>query len=278
MKPSVLVTGCSEGGIGYHCAHRLREEGFRVLASVRDDAELTRLQQMGFGDDALLMDMHDRSSIASGVRRVTELTDGQLYGLFNNAGCALPGLVESLSREALEWQFSANLFGLHQLTTGLLPLMRHQGEGRIINHSSVLGLIPMPYRGAYNASKYALEGLSDTLRLELQGTNIAVSLLNTGPIISRFRENALRNFVRWIDYKNAPQYLDYSPVVKRLNEPVDLVNASVEQEKVFKALHHALTSPLPKAHYHITRQTKAVAVLKRILPVKLLDQILLRAE
>ena len=193
---SILITGCSSG-IGAHCAHRLRGRGWRVFAAARKPADVDRLAGAGF--DALLLDYADGASIAAAVDTVLSGTGGGLDALFNNGAYALPGAVEDIPTEALRAGFEANFFGWHDLTRRLIPVMRAQGHGRIVQCSSVLGYVPMKYRGAYIASKYALEGLSETLRLELLGTGIHVSLIEPGPIDSRFEPNALTVFRASID-------------------------------------------------------------------------------
>ncbi|MEA3411386.1 MAG: SDR family NAD(P)-dependent oxidoreductase, partial [Pseudomonadota bacterium] len=198
-KP-VLITGCSSG-IGYAAAHALRTRGYRVFASARRPSDAARLSAEGL--ETLNLDMDDSRSIRAAVDEMLERSGGRVYGLFNNAAWGQPGAVEDLRRDVLRAQFETNLFGLIELTNRLIPVMRAQGEGRIVQNSSVLGLITLPFRGAYSASKFALEGLSDTLRLELQGSGVSVSLIESGPIESRFRANALQKFRENIDIGNS---------------------------------------------------------------------------
>jgi short-subunit dehydrogenase len=169
----------------------LRQQGFHVIASARKTEDVQRLRDSGF--DAVQIDVGDRRSIDDGVAETLKLTNGKLYGLFNNGAYGQPGAVEDLSWDALETQLRTNLLGWHELTRQIIPIMRREGEGRIIHNSSVLGFVAMPYRGAYNCSKFALEGLTDTLRLELHGSGIQVSLVEPGPIRSRFRDNAKKS-------------------------------------------------------------------------------------
>ena len=187
LSKTILITGCSSG-IGYCTATELKKRGHNVIATARKADDVTRLTQEGF--TALQLDLADSQSIQQAVNRVIELTDGHCDALFNNGAFGQPGAVEDLTRDVLRYQFETNLFGTHELTNLLIPLMRKQGHGRIIYNSSILGLVAMRYRGAYNASKFALEGLADTLRLELYGTNIHISLIEPGPILSNFRENS----------------------------------------------------------------------------------------
>ena len=183
--PSILITGCSSG-IGYHCAHGLAKRGWQVIASARGQDDVDQLAQEGL--TAIRLDLDSSRSIHEGVERTLELTGGRLDALFNNGAYGQPGAVEDLSRAVLRAQLETNLLGCHELTCQVIPVMRRQGHGRIVQNSSILGFIPLPYRGAYVASKYALEGLTDTLRLELRGTGIRISLIEPGPILSRFRE------------------------------------------------------------------------------------------
>ncbi|MCK5189463.1 MAG: SDR family NAD(P)-dependent oxidoreductase, partial [Methylococcales bacterium] len=183
----VLITGCSTG-IGYTTAIELKKRGHRVICSARKEADVTRLQEQGF--ETLQLDLADSGSIQQAVKQFIELTDGKIDGLFNNGAFGQPGAVEDLTRDVLRSQFETNFFGTHELTNLIIPLMRKQGYGRIIYNSSILGFVAMRYRGAYNASKYALEGLVDTLRIELFNTNIKLSIIEPGPITSNFRKNA----------------------------------------------------------------------------------------
>ncbi|HIE56305.1 MAG TPA: SDR family NAD(P)-dependent oxidoreductase, partial [Chromatiaceae bacterium] len=193
LQRSILVTGCSSG-IGHHVAHGLARRGYRVFATARTKEDVKRLAREGLRD-SLQLDLDDSHSIQQAVELVLDRSGGRLYALFNNGAYGQPGAVEDLSRKTLRKQLETNLLGTHELTCAVLPAMRMAGEGRIIQNSSILGFAAMPYRGAYNCSKFALEGLTDTLRLELVGTGIGVSLIEPGPIRSRFRENAYRKFI-----------------------------------------------------------------------------------
>lgn len=268
---AVLITGCSSG-IGYHTAVGLRERGYRVLASARRAADVTRLEGEGF--EALALDVDDPESIAAAVEQVLERTGGALYGLFNNAGWGQPGAVEDLSRAVLRRQFETNLFGAHELTARVLPAMRRAGAGRIIQNSSVLGLVALRYRGAYNASKFALEGLSDTLRMELRGSGIHVSLIEPGPITSRFRENAHRAFRENIDAAASPHRDTYAAVERRLAAEGDAAPFTLSPQAVLRKVVHALESPRPRPRYYVTTPTHALAFLKRVLPHAWMDKAL----
>ena len=210
---SVLITGCSTG-IGYCVAHGLAKRGYQVFATARKPEDVERLQAEGL--ETLQLDVTDTHSINSAVDTVLEQTKGTLYGLFNNAGFGQPGAIEDIPTEVLREQFETNFFGWHELTRRVIPVMRRQGEGRIIQNSSVLGFVALTFRGAYNASKYAVEGWSDTLRLELKGTNIHISLIEPGPVLSRFRENSYVAFTQNIDADSSIHRERYIAMVERL--------------------------------------------------------------
>jgi NAD(P)-dependent dehydrogenase (short-subunit alcohol dehydrogenase family) len=270
---SILITGCSSG-IGLCVAHGLRSRGWRVFASARKPEDVARLA--GEGLESLQLDLDDSASIAAAVDEVLLRTQGTLDALFNNGAYGQPGAVEDLTREVLRKQFETNLFGWHELTRLVLPVMRRQGHGRIVQHSSVLGFVALRYRGAYNASKYALEGLTDTLRLELRGSNIHVSLIDTGPVSSRFRENAHAAFLRNIDRDNSVHREHYARVVQRLTTQGAVVPFTLPPEAVLTKVVHALESRKPRSRYYVTFPTYLFAFLKRILPQHTLDRILYR--
>jgi NAD(P)-dependent dehydrogenase (short-subunit alcohol dehydrogenase family) len=271
---NILITGCSSG-IGYSIARGLSRKGYRVFATARRRDSVERLIEEGL--DSLLLDLDDSASINGALDRVLEMTGGRLYALFNNGAFGLPGAVEDLSRDALRAQMETNFFGWVELTNRVLPVMRRQGYGRIIQNSSVLGFAAMPYRGAYNASKFAIEGISDTLRLELKGTNIHVSLIEPGPILSRFRINALAAMERYIDIDGSVHRDRYRRVLSRLHKEGAAVPFTLPPEALLPAVAHALESPRPKARYPITVPTRVFAVLKRLLPDRALDVLLRQA-
>jgi NAD(P)-dependent dehydrogenase (short-subunit alcohol dehydrogenase family) len=272
---SVLITGCSSG-IGRCVAFGLQRRGYRVFASARKPADVESLR--GEGLECLQLDLDDPASIAAAVERVSDATSGQIYALFNNGAYGQPGAVEDLTREVLRAQLETNLLGWHDLTRRLLPLMRRQGAGRIIQNSSVLGLVAMPYRGAYNCSKYALEGLTDTLRLELSGSGIHVSLIEPGPIQSRFRANAMRMWQRNVDAENSAHRAQYQAMRARLEKEGPAAPFTLPPEAVLKRVIHALESPRPKPRYYVTTPTYLFAFLRRVLPTRALDTLLRHAS
>ena len=269
---AVLVTGCSSG-IGHCAAHVLAKQGYRVIASARNPWDVSQLNHEGL--DCIRLDLDDSESIAAAVEAVRERTGGRLYGLFNNAGFGQPGAVEDLSRDALRAQFETNVFGTLELTNRVLPWMREAGEGRIIQNSSVLGFVSLAYRGAYNASKYALEGLYDTLRLELAGTGIHAILIEPGPITSRFRENAWAAFRRNIDVEHSAHRDAYLATEKRLRKAGPAAPFTLPPEAVVDRVLTALRHPRPRPRYYVTFPTWLFGGLKRVLTTRAMDRILL---
>ncbi|MBT3309024.1 MAG: SDR family oxidoreductase [Gammaproteobacteria bacterium] len=274
-QKTILITGCSSG-IGLRCAEILKQRGWRVFASARNRADVEQLQGQGF--ESLQLDLDDSHSIQSAVKRTLELSGGTLDALFNNGAYGQPGAVEDLSRDTLRRQFETNLFGTAELINSVIPTMRRQGHGRIVQNSSVLGFVVMPYRGAYNASKFALEGLTDTLRLELKGTGIHLSLIQPGPIESKFRSNAFQAFKAHIDPTNSPHRANYEAMEQRLQKPGPAAPFTLPADAVAKKLIHALESRHPKSRYPVTFPTYLFAFLKRLLPDRWLDTILLKAS
>ena len=271
QKGSILITGCSSG-IGLCAAHGLRRRGYRVFATVRNPAAVEALVQQGL--ESLPLDLANPASISAAVDEILSRTGGQLDAVFHNGAYGQPGAVEDLSRAVLLEQFETNVFGWHELTNLVLPVMRKQGHGRIIYNSSVLGFVALRYRGAYNASKYAIEGLADTLRLELRGTGIHVSLIEPGPISSRFRENAFAAYRRNIDPANSVHRAAYERMEQRLTKVGPAVPFTLPPEAVLRRVIHALESKRPRPRYPVTFPTYLFATLKRILPVRLLDRVL----
>jgi NAD(P)-dependent dehydrogenase (short-subunit alcohol dehydrogenase family) len=274
-KRFVLITGCSTG-IGRAVASGLKKRGYQVLATVRQDKDVESLEEEGFV--ARVLDLRESESINAGVDWALEQSEGNLYGLFNNGAYGQPGAVEDLSRETLRTQFESNFFGTHELTTLILPEMLKRGEGRIIQNSSILGLVALPFRGAYNASKFALEGLTDTLRLELNGTGVHVSLIEPGPILTAFRENALKAFEENINPETSRFREKYHAMLERLKKPGPAAPGTLPAESCLKPVVHALESSTPKAHYYVTWPTYLLANLKRALPAKALDKFLLKVQ
>jgi NAD(P)-dependent dehydrogenase (short-subunit alcohol dehydrogenase family) len=274
MKKTILITGCSSG-IGHCVAKGLHARGYRVFATARKRESVQALLAEGL--ESFHLNLTDSNTINFAFEEVMRRTDGELYALFNNGAFGLPGAVEDLSRDALRAQFETNVFGWQELTNLVIPVMRRQGYGRIIQNSSVLGFVALPFRGAYNASKYAIEGLSDTLRLELRGSNIHVSLIEPGPIKSQFRVNAVKALSKYIDTDNSFHRETYQGVLNRLNRPGPAVPFTLPPEAVLERVIHALEARKPHARYYVTFPTHLFGILKRILSTRALDVLLAKS-
>lgn len=272
VEKAILMTGCSSG-IGYCAAQQLQQRGYQVIASCRKSEDVARLKQSGL-KYVIQLDLNSSQSISDAVAETLVLSQGRLFALFNNGAYGLPGAVEDISRAALLRQFETNVFGTHELTCKLLPTLLAQKHARIIQNSSILGFVAMPNRGAYVASKYALEGLTDTLRLELANTSVKVSLIEPGPIVSAFRKNALSVFESTIDVDASRHKEMYQQALTRLRAEGPVMRFTLPPEAVVAALIHALESARPKVRYRITKPTQVLACLKRMLPQTWLDQLI----
>jgi NAD(P)-dependent dehydrogenase (short-subunit alcohol dehydrogenase family) len=271
-QKTILITGCSTG-IGYVCAKGLKDRGYRVFATARKSEDVKRLH--GEGLEALTLDYRDSDSVQACAAEVSKRTNGTLYALFNNGAYGQPGAVEDITRAVLEEQFAANFFGWHELTKACLPMLRKNGNGRIIQCSSVLGLSAMKWRGPYNSSKFAIEGLTDTMRLELRGSGIDVITINPGPIESQFVPNARAAFERNVDMSNSHYKADFDKQRTRLDRGGN-AKFKLPATAVLDKLVLALERDRPRAHYYVTTSTWIVAVARRILPQSLLDAFLNR--
>ena len=272
MARAILITGCSSG-IGHHAAHALAARGWRVLATCRAEADAERLRTEGL--ESFALDYADAASVTTGAGEALERTGGRVEAVFNNGAYAIPGFVEDLPREALRAILETNLLGPRDLTRRLIPAMRAAGGGRIVNCSSVLGFVAMPWRGAYNATKFAMEGLSDTLRLEMRGEPIHVALIEPGPIATRIRANSIPQFERWIDWRASAHAACYeAELIPRLHAPEARVPGQRDVAAVTRRVIHAIESPRPRARYRITPQTHLAEALRRLAPTALRDALL----
>lgn len=266
---SILITGCSSG-IGLDAARGLRARGWRVFATCRQEVDCERLRAEGL--ESFRLDYADEDSIAAAVAEVVARTGGRLDALFNNGAYACPGAVEDLPRGALREIFEVNLFGYHDLARRVIPLMRAQGHGRIINCSSVLGLVGMTWRGAYVATKFAMEGLTDVLRIEMRGTGIDVILIEPGPIATKIRENAIPHFEKWIDWQASARAEQYRTLRGRLYDKKIKKDAfELEPAAVTAKLVQALEQRRPRARYYVTTPTYLMGFARRVLPTRALD-------
>jgi NAD(P)-dependent dehydrogenase (short-subunit alcohol dehydrogenase family) len=268
MERTILITGCSSG-IGLICARGMKARGWRVFATARKPEDIARLETEGL--EAIQLDYSDTASVQACASEVARRTNGTLYALFNNGAYGQPGALEDVSRKVMEEQFAANVFGWHELTNLCIPMMRKHGSGRIVQCSSVLGLVAFKWRGPYNASKYAIEGLSDTLRLELRPFNIKVITINPGPIESDFVKNARAAFERNIDMSQS-HYKDVFERQRQRLESGGSARFKLPATAVLDKLIRAVESPKPRAHYYVTTPTWLMAILKRMLPQSHLDR------
>jgi NAD(P)-dependent dehydrogenase (short-subunit alcohol dehydrogenase family) len=271
-QSSILITGCSSG-IGHDAAHGLARHGWRVFATCRKEADCERLRAEGL--ESFVLDYADDESIRLGLEEALSHTGGTLDAVFNNGAFACPGAVEDLPTGALREIFETNLFGVHELTRLVIPVMRRQGHGRIVNCSSILGFTPIRWRGAYTATKYAMEGLTSVLRLEMRDTAIKVVLIEPGPITSKIRANSIPHFERWIDWEASPRADQYrASLLKRLYEPKARKDTfELPASAVTAKLIRALEATNPRARYFVTAPTHVMGFLRRILPDRALDWI-----
>ena len=268
---SILITGCSTG-IGLCVAQSLQDRGYRVFATARKKEDVNKLNTMGL--ESLQLDLDNSQSIQTAVQEIFKRTNGTLYALFNNGAYGQAGAVEDLTRDVLRQQFETNVFGWHELTNLVLPVMLKQGYGRIIQNSSVLGFVSLKFRGAYSASKYAIEGLTDTLRQELMGTNIFISLVEPGPIESEFRKNSFEMYKKNINKEKSRFKKEYEATEARLSKEGPAVPFTLPAEAVLKKVIHALESKKPKPRYYVTFPTYLFGYLKRFLSTNLMDKLL----
>lgn len=274
MARSILITGCSSG-IGHDAAHGMKRAGWRVFATCRAEADCARLR--GEGVESFVLDYTDEASITTAVAEALRRTGGTLDAVFNNGAYGCPGAVEDLPTQALREIFETNLFGYHELIRQVIPVMRTQGHGRIVNCSSVLGLVPMRWRGAYVATKYAMEGLTDVLRLEMADTPIRVILIEPGPITSKIRVNSIPHFERWIDWRASPRRAQYeTSLLRRLYDSRGPDRFERPASAVTAQLLRALTARNPAPRYFVTTPTHLMNIARRILPSRVLDVLIRR--
>lgn len=273
-QKTILITGCSSG-IGYDAAHALKARGWKVFATCRQVKDVALLRDEGL--QSCVLDYADEASIDNALSYILPRTGGNLSAVFNNGAYACPGAVEDLPTDALRAVFEANLFGYHSLTRKVISIMRNQGHGRIINCSSVLGLVAMPWRGSYVASKFALEGLTHTLRIEMRDTPIHVILIEPGPINTKIRENSVPHFEKWLDWKASPRREQYEKkLLKMLYHRNGTDAFELPPSAVSAKLIHALEAPCPKVRYYVTMPTYFMSTLLRLLPISWLDALIVK--
>lgn len=268
MQRSILITGCSSG-IGHDAAHGLKARGWRVFATCRKESDCARLRDEGL--ESFVLDHSKTDTITAAVGEATSRTGGTLDAVFNNGAYGMPGLVEDIPTDALREIFETNFFGYHEVFRQVIPIMRAQGHGRLVNCSSVLGFSAIRWRGAYNATKFAMEGLTDTLRLEMHNEPIEVILIEPGPITSKIRENAIGPFEKWINYKASARAADYDELLERLYHDRGMDKFELPASAVTKKLIHALEAKRPKPRYYVTFPTYLAGWANRLLSTRLHD-------
>ena len=268
---TILITGCSSG-IGLDAARRFKSLGWTVFASCRAQEDCDARAAEGFR--ALQLDYQDAAGIARCAADVLSQTNGRLDALFHNGAYALPGPLEDIPADGMRAQFEANFLGWHDLNRHLIPAMRAQGGGRILFNSSVLGLVGMKYRGAYVATKFALEGYADVLRMEMAETGIHVVLIEPGPIETDFRKNAIKQFDQWVDWQSSPRRAQYESTLLDMLKKGSSSKVQWHASAVTEAVERALTAKRPKARYRVTTPTHAMAIARRLLPTRMLDWVL----
>lgn len=271
MKKIVLITGCSSG-IGRVTVIHLIKKGFHVIATARRQQDVDELKNQGI--DAIRMDMADHDQLIDAISVVREKVGNNLYAIFSNAGYGQPGAIEDIPTSALRVQMESNFIGVHTLVSSFLPEMRKRGQGRIVINSSVLGFAAMPYRAAYNASKFALEGWASTLRLETYRSGIFVSVIQPGPINTSFRANAFAALVNNIDIVNSFHADNYKKMMARLQKKGEAVPFTLSSDDVAEKVVHAIVSVKPKKYYRVTIHTKALSIMSRVFPPFIMDKLL----
>ncbi len=267
---NIVITGCSTG-IGLATAAYLKDKFVKVYPTARDPKDVKMLKELGF-ENAMQLDVRKPDEIKTVINKVLEI-DSKIDVWFNNAGFGQPGAMEDISTEVLKMQFVTNVFGLHECTRQIIPVLRKQGYGKIIQHSSVLGFISLFSRGAYNASKYAVEGLTDTLRLELQDTHIYPVLLNTGPVTSDFRKNAVQKLRENVDIEHSLFKEEYLKSIEGIAKKVPFKEEAIS---VASVVHKIILADKPKPRYYITKATYLLGYFKRVLSTSLLDRLLMK--
>ena len=274
MQKTILITGCSSG-IGLNAARGMRARGWRVFAACRQQKDCDRMRTEGF--DSPRIDYTDPASIEAGLAQVLAATGGTLDALFNNGGHQLSGAVEDLPRDGLRAIFEANFFGWHDLTRQVIPVMRAQGHGRIVNCSSSLGLVSIPWRGAYAATKHALEGWADTLRIELKGSGIEVVLIEPGPITTPLRKKGIVYFERYIDWENSAKRAEYeAQLLPRIYRETGKDRFELSPDAVTEKLIRALEARRPSPRYYVTVPTYLTGYLRRVLGTRAIDWLVTR--
>lgn len=267
---SILITGCSSG-IGLVAAEKLHARGYQVFATARKPDDVAMLR--GKGLEAITLDVTNPDSIRHALAAVLNKTGGTLDAIFNNAGIVVPGAVADLTTEMLQQQFNTNVYGPIELIRQVLPIMRQQGHGHIIQNSSIMGFFSMPFSGAYSASKHALEALTSSLYQELKPLNIFVSCINPGPVESKLRDHSREHYEK-NDFTNSIYAQTYKRLETEYFKRSEGERSFLQQpDAVVKQLIKALESKHPRLHYYTSFSSHAICLLKNILPDALMAKI-----
>ena len=270
-KKNILITGCSSG-IGHDAALTLNKKGWRVFATCRSRSDCKYFESLGI--ESFPLDLSNEKSIKSATDLIEEKISSKLNAIFNNAAFAIPGAIQDLPRSALREIFEVNVFGQFDLIKRCLPLMAQVEDPRIVNCSSVLGFLSLPYRGAYSATKFALEALTDAMRRENFDGPVKIILLQPGPINTKIRQNSIKHFEKWVNWQDSIHQKKYKNIViERLynKSSSNLSKYELHPRSVTKVLEKALDAKKPKCRYMITTPTLAARILISTLPTKLLD-------
>jgi NAD(P)-dependent dehydrogenase (short-subunit alcohol dehydrogenase family) len=267
VSKAVLITGCSSG-IGWATAKRLSEVGWRVYATARNVEKIAPLEESGCR--LLALDVTDEGSMISAVDEV-EREEGAVGALVNNAGYSQSGAVEAVPMEKVRAQFETNVFGLVRMCQLVLPGMRRQGYGRIVNISSMGGKLTFPGAGYYHATKHAVEAISDALRFEVDGFGIKVSVIEPGLIRTGFANAAIGS----MDGQAEGPYAGFDEAVAQATtenyEQGPISRLAGEPDAVAEAIERALSSTSPRSRYAVTPSARLFLGLRRLLPDRAWD-------
>lgn len=270
QTPAVLITGCSTG-IGFATALRLQQGGYQVWATARDPQTLTGLEKAGCRTARL--DVEHEETMTPVVEAI-EREHGAIYGLVNNAGYSQSGALETLPMGKLRRQFETNVFGLLRLTQLVLPLMRKAGRGRIVNVSSMGGTLTFPGGGAYHASKYALEALSDALRFECAPSNVQVVVIQPGAIRTRFAEAVAKQMPAAEGDRFAAFNASIAVATKEAYEKGPLKALGGVPDDVARVIEKALGAKRPKTRYPVTASARLMMWQRSMMSDRLWDAFL----
>jgi NAD(P)-dependent dehydrogenase (short-subunit alcohol dehydrogenase family) len=273
---SVLVTGASTG-IGRATALRLDSSGWQVFAGVRKEADAEGLRaEASPGLVPVTLDVTEPEQIAAATAFIEAESEGDLTGLVNNAGVAIPGPLETIPLEDFRHQLEVNLVGYVAMTQALLPQIR-RAEGRVVFISSIGGRVAFPFAGAYHAAKYGTEAIGDVFRQELRPWGLRVSIVEPGsidtPIWGRGQDKATE-----IEAKSPQTNLLYGAAIEKFRKVIeDTAERGIPPEKVAKAIAHALESSRPRARYLVGLDAKVQARIKPLIPTSVFDWVVARA-